>query len=567
MEDVITEAAPPSRFLEEDLNIFTPPSPPLPKPFLIFPHNKQTLKPSLLIIALSPSSLALFNQTLTLTLTPLASLILPELPLSLPDHNVSILPLSPDTLLAPVPFPVPSHRAHAVARALLSIRPDSVLVLDSLDPTNFRGKLSSDDAVAFKLETSAEMKRAHDEKLLGEELDYYPSGSVVDGLGAAILARCQLMNIRASLCVSWPRFDKSVVALIKGLLGRRVLPGFEFVTMDPSFPSKSFLHVVLIFCFLGATRLYANDPYLTLDYYASTCPAVFDIVRKEMECAVLSDPRNAAMIIRLHFHDCFVQGCDGSILLDDTITLKGEKNAATNIHSLKGLGIVDKIKNIVESECPGIVSCADILTIAARDAVILVGGPYWDVPVGRKDSVTANFDLANTNLPTPDESLLSIIAKFLYQGLSVTDMVALVGAHTIGMAQCKNFRSRIYGDLESTSVKNPISESHLSNLRSVCPPIGGGDNNITAMDYMTPNLFDNSFYQLLLNGEGLLNSDQEIYSSVFGIETREIVKNYAADPLAFFQQFSESMVKMGNITNSESFFTGEVRKNCRFVNT
>ena len=87
------------------------------------------------------------------------------------------------------------------------------------------------------------------------------------------------------------------------------------------------------------------------------------------------------------------------------------------------------------------------------------------------------------------------------------------------------------------------------------------------MDYMTPNLFDNSFYQLLLNGEGLLNSDQEIYSSVFGIETREIVKNYAADPLAFFQQFSESMVKMGNITNSESFFTGEVRKNCRFVNT
>lgn len=59
--------------------------------------------------------------------------------------------------------------------------------------------------------------------------------------------------------------------------------------------------------------------------------------------------------------------------------------------------------------------------------LLQVGGPYWDVPVGRKDSVTANFDLANTNLPTPDESLLSIIAKFLYQGLSVTDMVALVG--------------------------------------------------------------------------------------------------------------------------------------------
>ncbi|MED6182696.1 Peroxidase 11 [Stylosanthes scabra] len=336
-------------------------------------------------------------------------------------------------------------------------------------------------------------------------------------------------------------------------------------------PKSFFLSVVLIiFSFLVAAKLYASEPPpLTLDYYKSTCPTAFDVIRKETECAVLSDPRNAALIVRLHFHDCFVQGCDASILLDDTVTLKGEKKAAASTHSLKGFELIDQIKNMVESECPGIVSCADILTIAARDAVILVGGPYWDVPVGRKDSVTANIDLANTNLPTPNESLLSIISKFLYQGLSVTDMVALAGAHTIGMARCQSFRSRIYGDYGFTSVKNPISESQLSNLRSVCPPMGGGkaDNNISAMDYVTPNLFDNSFYQLLLNGEGLLNSDQEMYSSVFGIQTRELVKKYAADPLDFFRQFSESMVKMGNITNSKSFVMGEVRKNCRFVNT
>lgn len=67
-----------------------------------------------------------------------------------------------------------------------------------------------------------------------------------------------------------------------------------------------------------------------------------------------------------------MQGCDASVLLDDTISLKGEKKAAPNRHSLKGYDIIDKIKNTVESECPGIVSCADILTIAARDAVILV---------------------------------------------------------------------------------------------------------------------------------------------------------------------------------------------------
>ncbi|XP_021897886.1 peroxidase 11 [Carica papaya] len=308
----------------------------------------------------------------------------------------------------------------------------------------------------------------------------------------------------------------------------------------------------------------ACEPELTLDYYVKTCPAVLDIVRKEMECAVLSDPRNAALVVRLHFHDCFVQGCDGSILLDDTYTLRGEKKASTNIHSLKGFSIIDRIKNKLEYECPGIVSCADILTIAARDAVILVGGPYWDVPLGRKDSTTASYDLANSNLPTSDQPLLTIISKFLYQGLSVTDMVALSGAHTIGMARCENFRARIYGDFESTSDKlNPNSQTYASNLRSICPTAGGGDNNITAMDYVTPNLFDNSFYQILLRGEGLLNSDQAMYSSLLAMETKSLVTKYAHDSIAFFQQFSESMVKMGNITNQD---TGQVRRNCRFIN-
>jgi len=59
-------------------------------------------------------------------------------------------------------------------------------------------------------------------------------------------------------------------------------------------------------------------------------------------------------------------------LLDDTITLQGEKKASPNINSMKGFRIIDSIKNKLESECPGIVSCADILTTAARDAVILV---------------------------------------------------------------------------------------------------------------------------------------------------------------------------------------------------
>lgn len=141
------------------------------------------------------------------------------------------------------------------------------------------------------------------------------------------------------------------------------------------------------------------------------------------------------------------------------------------------------------------------------------------------------------------------------------------GAHTIGMARCENFRARIYGDFQGTSGNNPVSNTYLSNLKSICPATGGGEDNTAGMDYVTPNYFDNSFYHLLLKGEGLLNSDQELYSSLFGIQTKGLVKKYAEDSLAFFQQFSDSMVKLGNITNADSFSTGEVRKNCRFVNT
>ncbi|MFS7993460.1 putative peroxidase [Helianthus anomalus] len=313
--------------------------------------------------------------------------------------------------------------------------------------------------------------------------------------------------------------------------------------------------------------MHAADPPLSLDYYKSSCPNAEAIVRKEMECAVLSDLRNAALILRLHFHDCFVQGCDGSVLLDDTFTLQGEKNAPTNLNALKGFEIIDRIKNKLESECPNTVSCADILTYAARDATVLVGGPYWDVPAGRKDSKTASFSLVESNLPGANDGLLSIIAKFMYQSLSVTDMVALSGAHTIGMARCTNYRERIYGDYQTTSTMGDIAETHLKTLKATCPAAGGGDNNEAAMDYVSPNLFDNSYYHILLRGEGLLNSDQELYSSILGVQTRKLVKQYAENAIAFFEQFSESMVKLGNITNPETYVDGEVRKNCRFVNT
>lgn len=60
------------------------------------------------------------------------------------------------------------------------------------------------------------------------------------------------------------------------------------------------------------------------------------------------------------------------MLLDDTGTVKGEKNALPNRNSARGFEVIDDIKASIEQVCPSTVSCVDILTLAARDAVYLV---------------------------------------------------------------------------------------------------------------------------------------------------------------------------------------------------
>ncbi|ONK61015.1 uncharacterized protein A4U43_C08F25210 [Asparagus officinalis] len=114
------------------------------------------------------------------------------------------------------------------------------------------------------------------------------------------------------------------------------------------------------------------SPQLRVGYYSDTCPGAESIVRGVMRRAMAREPRSVASVMRLQFHDCFVDGCDGSVLLDDTPTMLGEKLGLSNINSLRSFEVIDGIKEALEEECPGVVSCADIVIMASRDAVGLV---------------------------------------------------------------------------------------------------------------------------------------------------------------------------------------------------
>ncbi|XP_004307711.1 PREDICTED: peroxidase 4-like isoform X3 [Fragaria vesca subsp. vesca] len=315
----------------------------------------------------------------------------------------------------------------------------------------------------------------------------------------------------------------------------------------------SYKLLLLGLVFAGAVLQSINGK-LSPTSYLPRCPNALSIVQDEVIAAIKNERRIGASLLRLHFHDCFVNGCDASVLLDDTPGFIGEKTAVPNNNSLGGFEVVDRIKAKVEKACPGVVSCADILALAARDSVVHLGGPSWQVYLGRRDSTSASRSAASTSIPPPASNISSLLSSFAAQGLSLRDLVALSGSHTIGLARCTSFRARIYKDTTTDAV-------FAKSLQSNCP-VTGNDNNLASLDLQTPTYFDNLYYKNLLKEKGLLHSDQELFN---GTPADAMVKLYASNTFAFFYDFANSMVKMGNIkplTGSQ----GEIRINCRKVN-
>ncbi|KAI3715797.1 hypothetical protein L6452_22784 [Arctium lappa] len=218
----------------------------------------------------------------------------------------------------------------------------------------------------------------------------------------------------------------------------------------------------------------------------------------------------------------------------------------------------------LETTCPGVVSCADILALAARDSVVLTGGRSWQVRLGRRDGLVSRAS-DTASLPAFNDPISVQIRKFADKGLNTQDLVTLVGGHTIGTAACAVFSYRLYNFNNTNGPDPDINQAFLPQLRALCPN-GGDQSRRVALDTGSVDRFGNSFYKNLRNGRGVIESDAKLWSDR---RTQRFVQGFlgtSGQPaLRFNNEFGSAMVKMGN-TQVKTGRQGEIRRVCTATN-
>jgi len=152
----------------------------------------------------------------------------------------------------------------------------------------------------------------------------------------------------------------------------------------------------------------------------ATCPTIWKDVSADLVAlfkvvgACNADARHA---IRAAFHDCFNNGCDGSLYLAQ------EYNRPENV------GIPDVAKKLGTLAAFRGVGVADMIQFAAAVAIATCpSGPKIGALVGRKDSSTAATE---GQMPSPFDTGANIYKAFQAKGFSAQDTAALLGAHTV----------------------------------------------------------------------------------------------------------------------------------------
>ncbi|KAL5562923.1 hypothetical protein UlMin_032670 [Ulmus minor] len=302
--------------------------------------------------------------------------------------------------------------------------------------------------------------------------------------------------------------------------------------------------MIYVFLLLGFASILVDGQGTRVGFYSESCKRAESIVRATVEDHFKSNPRVAPGLLRMHFHDCF-------------------RTNGANL-DLRGFEVIDDAKSRLEAACPGVVSCADILALSARDSVDLTRGISWKVPTGRRDG---RVSLASdVHLPGPSDTIDVQKQQFQARGLDTQDLVTLVGAHTIGTAACEFFKYRLYNFTNTGNGADPkINPSFVAQLRSLCPEKGDGTERVD-LDTGSADRFDDDYFENLRDGKGVLESDQRLWNDP---STKTFVQRFLGmrglRDLNFKFEFGKSMVKMSNIA-VKTGTQGEIRRVCSKFN-
>nr|XP_017192288.2 peroxidase 5-like [Malus domestica]XP_028946727.1 peroxidase 5-like [Malus domestica]XP_028946728.1 peroxidase 5-like [Malus domestica] len=297
---------------------------------------------------------------------------------------------------------------------------------------------------------------------------------------------------------------------------------------------------------------------LHVGFYDRKCPNLEEIVTDVVAKAVETDQKLPAGLIRLFFHDCFVKGCDASILLDSTPSNEPVEMQSPANGGIRGIEVIEEIKARLEQECPETVSCADILAFATREAVAFSGLPRHQVPAGRRDSRTSRA--SDVILPSPATPMDEIIDFFSRRNLTPEEMVVLFGAHSIGTVHCSFFDYRLYNFAPGQPQDPSLNPVFAADLAQQCPApntLQGeeAENKVVDLD-TTPLVLDNHYYMNLIQGRALMQSDQALATNP---RTGAEVAKLAIRSDSWARQFVRAIIKMGRI-NVLTGDAGEIRK-------
>ncbi|KAL3695314.1 hypothetical protein R1sor_009390 [Riccia sorocarpa] len=302
--------------------------------------------------------------------------------------------------------------------------------------------------------------------------------------------------------------------------------------------------------------VFAASPYIvvigrgygydsSVDFYTKECPFARSVVEATVNSAIRKDRGITAALIRLHFHDCFVRGCDASILLDSVNGTQAEKDSIVNANSIRTLSKLRwrstaRERSLVLTSWP---SPQEMLSYRLED------------PAG-KSPPAAVMDWCQVQSST-------LVSMFASKGLSYKEMVILSGAHTIGITHCGVIESRLYNSSGPNGVDPTLDANYAAQLKTECP-FGSGRGNVIKMDpTFGGNVFDSNYFRNVKKNKGLFISDAALIANSRG---KSFVQTEASGLISpFFQDFAAAMVKMSNIQVLKAP-AGEIRGNCRVVN-